>query len=211
VASALGLWLLAGALAAACLETVDLTSGAMPGDAGLGDEDTCPAETRQNPASGRCEHCLRPGHPFLACACGYVFHAAPFPYCEGDDVAYSCDATCAPDSTACNAAFNPDGDGSVRDCSQMAACCALLARTPGSAPCCGPGSSFFCTGVSAHYWPYTWVCIDNGCCETSCVDDSGCRAFQTCVGGRCTPGCDTDREYCDLGGSPCLCREATPP
>jgi hypothetical protein len=180
------------ALAGGCVESVDLRP-APP---------TCAAGLRLDPSGFSCLPCRVDPDP--ACPCGVVRHAAPFPYCEGDDVARECKA-CTGDIESCVA-----WDAATRtasDCASLEACCTALAADPGSVPCCLPGLEVVCT-ATPNLGQYELRCVDATCCAgtgKACPNSDGpCAPWQTCdpIEKSCAPACEPGRQVC---GATCVC------
>jgi hypothetical protein len=181
-------------VAAGCVESVDLRP-APP---------TCAAGLRLGPSGFSCEPCRVDADPTPPCPCGVVRHAAPFPYCEGDDAAAECQA-CTGGIAAC-AAWDA-ASGTIRDCSQFQDCCRALAADPRSTPCCLEGLEVVCT-ATANLGQYELRCVDPTCCAgtgRSCPNSDGpCAPWQTCdpTSMTCVPACAPGWLVC---GASCVC------
>ena len=182
--------LLVSLLAGGCVEEVDLRPPVAP----------CPAGQRADPRSHLCVACRVDPDP--TCPCAVSRHAAPFPYCEGDDAAREC-APCAGDITACST-WDP-ATATAGDCALLEACCTELAAGPTSIPCCLAGLKLVCN-PSANLGKYERWCVDPTCCAPTgkrCLDTDGpCAPWQTCVTGHCAPACEPGWQVCNES---CVC------
>lgn len=179
-------WLAAGS--GACIQSVDLRSGS--------GEESCPEGERRDPSTGDCAPCIVAAPPpEQACPCAFELRAAPFPYCEGDDVAYDC-TPCRGDISACRA--YDTATHTTTSCDSIAACCRDLDRDAASEPCCPLGTELDCA-PSPILGQWTVGCSDSTCClGATCADSGDCAVWQGCdpASGRCVPACDRTIEYC---------------
>lgn len=162
----------------------------------------CEGRERMNPSTGQCEPCVyAEPHPTLVCPCDYVFHASPFPFCEGVDADYSC-LPCQGDITSCR---GWDADlGRVTNCDLFEACCDALAVHSPTSACCVVGETAVCDGFSG-----TFECKNPSCCGALCPAGNNDCLSGICNGvtQRCEPACDLG-EFCNVRGG-CVC-EANP-
>ena len=181
----------------ACLQSVDLRGPLPPPTPPV-----CGAEERLDPTNGKCAPCTidEPPNPAV-CPCGYTAHPAPFPYCEGDVVAYDCVA-CGGDITSCS--VYDAATQTTTSCDLLADCCAALSAAGGS--CCPLGADLICL-PDANLGEYSVRCAEPTCCSgTECPNgDVDCGSWQTCdrVAGRCVPACSPLRQLCCVD---CGCR-----
>lgn len=179
-------------LGGGCVESIDLRPS----------PPACGPDQRLDGTGFTCRPCRVDADP--PCACGVVRHAAPFPYCEGADVAREC-KPCTGGIESC-VAWDA-ANHTTTDCALLQACCRDLADDATSTPCCLRGLEVVCT-PSVNLGQYELRCVDPTCCAakgTACPNSDGpCAPWQTCDPGTgtCIPACHPASQAC---GASCVC------